>query len=74
MSKRKKNYPDPGLVVQQYGADALRSALCLNVNECVFLKQECLSAGDGVLCLTVKLRYVISRHGFKGFDSLSTLN
>ncbi|XP_074499398.1 isoleucine--tRNA ligase, cytoplasmic [Sebastes fasciatus] len=24
MSKRKKNYPDPGLVVQQYGADALR--------------------------------------------------
>ncbi|XP_061147460.1 isoleucine--tRNA ligase, cytoplasmic [Syngnathus typhle] len=24
MSKRKKNYPDPGLVVQGYGADALR--------------------------------------------------
>uniref|UniRef100_A0A3Q2QRD1 Isoleucine--tRNA ligase, cytoplasmic n=2 Tax=Fundulus heteroclitus TaxID=8078 RepID=A0A3Q2QRD1_FUNHE len=24
MSKRKKNYPDPGLVVQNYGADALR--------------------------------------------------
>ncbi|KAL1007813.1 hypothetical protein UPYG_G00091930 [Umbra pygmaea] len=24
MSKRKKNYPDPGLVVQSYGADALR--------------------------------------------------
>ncbi|KAM3878504.1 isoleucine--tRNA ligase, cytoplasmic [Diretmus argenteus] len=24
MSKRKKNYPDPGLIVQSYGADALR--------------------------------------------------
>uniref|UniRef100_A0A4W6DYM2 Isoleucine--tRNA ligase, cytoplasmic n=1 Tax=Lates calcarifer TaxID=8187 RepID=A0A4W6DYM2_LATCA len=24
MSKRKKNYPDPGLIVQNYGADALR--------------------------------------------------
>uniref|UniRef100_A0A8C9ZBH2 Isoleucine--tRNA ligase, cytoplasmic n=1 Tax=Sander lucioperca TaxID=283035 RepID=A0A8C9ZBH2_SANLU len=24
MSKRKKNYPDPGLIVQHYGADALR--------------------------------------------------
>uniref|UniRef100_A0A8C5DRC2 Isoleucine--tRNA ligase, cytoplasmic n=1 Tax=Gouania willdenowi TaxID=441366 RepID=A0A8C5DRC2_GOUWI len=24
MSKRKKNYPDPSLIVQQYGADALR--------------------------------------------------
>uniref|UniRef100_A0A8C7GKR9 Isoleucine--tRNA ligase, cytoplasmic n=1 Tax=Oncorhynchus kisutch TaxID=8019 RepID=A0A8C7GKR9_ONCKI len=24
MSKRKKNYPDPGLVVENYGADALR--------------------------------------------------
>ena len=24
MSKRKKNYPDPGLIVKSYGADALR--------------------------------------------------
>lgn len=24
MSKRKKNYPDPGVMVQSYGADALR--------------------------------------------------
>lgn len=24
MSKRKKNYPDPGAIVQSYGADALR--------------------------------------------------
>lgn len=24
MSKRKKNYPDPGVIVQNYGADALR--------------------------------------------------
>uniref|UniRef100_A0A3B1JG29 Isoleucine--tRNA ligase, cytoplasmic n=1 Tax=Astyanax mexicanus TaxID=7994 RepID=A0A3B1JG29_ASTMX len=24
MSKRKKNYPDPGIIVQSYGADALR--------------------------------------------------
>lgn len=37
MSKRKKNYPDPGLIVQNYGADALRLALCLNVNECVYV-------------------------------------
>ncbi|MEQ2196448.1 Isoleucine--tRNA ligase, cytoplasmic, partial [Xenoophorus captivus] len=27
MSKRKKNYPDPALIVQSYGADALRSIL-----------------------------------------------
>lgn len=33
MSKRKKNYPDPGLIVQNYGADALRSALNLNKSE-----------------------------------------
>ena len=24
MSKRKKNYPDPGLIVKSFGADALR--------------------------------------------------
>lgn len=24
MSKRKKNYPDPGVIVNTYGADALR--------------------------------------------------
>lgn len=38
MSKRKKNYPDPGLIVQNYGADALRSELslgvCQNMNAC----------------------------------------
>lgn len=35
MSKRKKNYPDPAVIVQSYGADALRSALCLRVCMCV---------------------------------------
>lgn len=29
MSKRKKNYPDPGQIVQAYGADALRSVVLL---------------------------------------------
>lgn len=65
MSKRKKNYPDPGLIVQSYGADALRSALCLNVSVCVFLKHECLFAGGRVVC--VNLPYVISKQGFKRF-------
>ncbi len=40
MSKRKKNYPDPGLIVQNYGADALRSDLCLNVDECVCVRER----------------------------------
>lgn len=72
MSKRKKNYPDPGLIVQNYGADALRSELCLNECECVFLQHECLCAGGRILFFN--LPYVISRHGFKRFESLSTLN
>lgn len=69
MSKRKKNYPDPGLIVQNYGADALRSDLCLNAS--VLLKHECLCAGGRILCFYIP--YVISMHGFKSFESLSTL-
>lgn len=39
---------------------------------CVYLKHECLYAGGRILC--VNLPYVISRHGFKRIESLSTLN
>lgn len=49
MSKRKKNYPDPGLIVQNYGADALRLDLCFSVR--VFMKHECLCADGRFLCL-----------------------
>lgn len=51
MSKRKKNYPDPSLIVQNYGADALRSALGLNtsVSLCIFKKyiSSCVSVWWG---------------------------
>lgn len=54
MSKRKKNYPDPGLIVQNYGADALRSVLCLSVSKCASLKP---SARGRVVC--ARLPYVL---------------
>lgn len=49
MSKRKKNYPDPSVIVQNYGADALRSELELEP-VCV---SECLCASGRVGCVTL---------------------
>ncbi|XP_034389757.1 isoleucine--tRNA ligase, cytoplasmic [Cyclopterus lumpus] len=45
MSKRKKNYPDPGLIVQQYGADALRMYL---INSPVVRAENLRFKEDGV--------------------------
>jgi isoleucyl-tRNA synthetase len=46
MSKRKKNYPDPVLVIQKYGADALRMYL---VNSPVVRAESLKFREDGVL-------------------------
>ncbi|XP_067109037.1 isoleucine--tRNA ligase, cytoplasmic [Osmerus mordax] len=45
MSKRKKNYPDPGLIVQSYGADALRLYL---INSPVVRAENLRFKEDGV--------------------------
>nr|XP_057911034.1 isoleucine--tRNA ligase, cytoplasmic [Doryrhamphus excisus] len=45
MSKRKKNYPDPGLIVQNYGADALRLYL---INSPVVRAENLRFKEDGV--------------------------
>ncbi|XP_063767146.1 isoleucine--tRNA ligase, cytoplasmic [Eleginops maclovinus] len=45
MSKRKKNYPDPTLIVQQYGADALRLYL---INSPVVRAENLRFKEDGV--------------------------
>lgn len=46
--------------------------LCAQMCASVFLKHECLCAGGRVVC--VNLPYAISKHSFKRFESLSTLN
>jgi len=46
MSKRKKNYPDPNLVISKYGADALRMYL---VNSPVVRAESLKFREDGVL-------------------------
>jgi isoleucyl-tRNA synthetase len=46
MSKRKKNYPDPNLVISRYGADALRMYL---VNSPVVRAESLKFREDGVL-------------------------
>lgn len=46
MSKRKKNYPDPNLVIQKYGADALRMYL---VNSPVVRAESLKFREEGVL-------------------------
>lgn len=45
MSKRKKNYPDPGLIVKSYGADALRLYL---INSPVVRAENLRFKEDGV--------------------------
>lgn len=55
MSKRKKNYPDPGLIVQNYGADALRWDLCLKVSLCFLSAIACMQ-GAGSLATSCSLQ------------------